>query len=114
MLLRKNDEYFQILEGEQSDIITLYGKICKDERHTDCEILSIDCVDERCFTEWSMGFISLDDTDLSSVEGYNNFMNENECSKDLFRSLSDSERAATLFKELSSNLNRQMIRLTLG
>ena len=47
--------YFgQILEGSRSAVTETWGRIQKDPRHCNIELLGITDVDERRFSKWSM------------------------------------------------------------
>jgi len=49
--------FLQVLEGERSAVNKLYVDICKDQRHTDIELLHFEEVTERLFYAWSMDHI---------------------------------------------------------
>jgi hypothetical protein len=56
MLLYKNGEFMQALEGNRDDVEKLYEIISQDNRHKDSLVLSRKEIPERSFAEWSMGF----------------------------------------------------------
>ena len=49
--------FLQVLEGERSAVNKLYVDICKDQRHTDIELLHFEEVTQRAFYAWSMDHI---------------------------------------------------------
>ena len=49
--------FLQVLEGERSAVNKLYVDICKDQRHTDIELLHFEEVTQRAFYAWSMNHI---------------------------------------------------------
>jgi len=51
--------FLQILEGERSVVNKLYVDICKDQRHTDIELLHFEEVTQRVFYAWSMDYIPI-------------------------------------------------------
>jgi len=59
ILLFKNGEFLQVLEGEIENVRALYQKIDKDPRHDDVQLVSEDPCTERSFQKWSMGFADL-------------------------------------------------------
>ena len=62
VLLSCNGIFFQILEGEEENIDTLYEKILNDDRHHQILCLKSELnVTERRFPEWSMEVIFLDE-----------------------------------------------------
>lgn len=83
MLLYCNDTFIQVLEGEDSELDSLYNCIRKDPRHTGASILERRVIKERQFPDWSMGFKKLTDADLSDVEGLNSFF-EKDVGSDYF------------------------------
>lgn len=54
--------FAQVLEGKQDDIEETFERIQCDQRHSDIVILSIDSIDQRAFTSWSMGYVGDDQT----------------------------------------------------
>ena len=75
MLLYKDGNFLQILEGEESTVLELYTHIARDPRH--CGILTLHkgFRDERQFSGWSMGFRDLSNAEVHSIPGYNEFLN---------------------------------------
>lgn len=56
MLVFKKYDFFQILEGNESEIWKLYNdRIKKDFRHHSLEIVSFEKSKQRIFKDWSMG-----------------------------------------------------------
>jgi len=51
--------FLQVLEAERSAVNKLYVDICKDQRHTDIELLHFEEVKERAFHAWSMDYIPI-------------------------------------------------------
>jgi hypothetical protein len=56
MLLYRDGQFVQVLEGEEAVLRTLYGKIQKDPRHTDVVTLTDEPLDQRKFGAWSMAY----------------------------------------------------------
>jgi len=76
MLLYKDGNFMQLLEGRESDLMALYAKIERDPRHHGLLKILQRPIAEREFSSWSMGFKNLDDPGLSNMPGYSSFMNE--------------------------------------
>ncbi|MFM7697002.1 MAG: BLUF domain-containing protein [Limnohabitans sp.] len=55
--------FLQILEGERSVVNQLYGRITRDTRHKDVEMISLQEISARQFGIWSMALIDLDESD---------------------------------------------------
>lgn len=53
-----NGIFLQCLEGERSAVNALYHHILKDKRHTRPEILVLEEITQRQFTNWNMGLIA--------------------------------------------------------
>ena len=58
MNLTKNqdNQFTQILEGQESSVEKIWLTIQKDERHTDLQLLSKESIEMRSFIKWSMLF----------------------------------------------------------
>ena len=54
------DQFMQVIEGESSDIETLFTSIKNDKRHEDVTIFIDRMLPEREFPMWLMGFKNLD------------------------------------------------------
>ena len=55
VLMRHQDHYIQILEGNRADVMVLIEKIKQDKRHTDFLLVRADTCPQRMFHGWSMG-----------------------------------------------------------
>jgi len=74
MLLFSGGNFFQILEGEKVDVEEIYDAIVNDERNRGNILILKEKINERTFSEWSMGFKYLTTLDRDSVEGYSEFL----------------------------------------
>lgn len=75
MLVYKDGNFMQALEGEQSVVSELHRRIERDTRHRGMITLLQGDHNERQFPEWSMGFRNLDAPEVRSVPGYSEFLN---------------------------------------
>ncbi len=75
MLLYKEGDFMQILEGEKAVVLQLLEKIKKDKRHNSLIVVLEEEADDSVFSEWSMGFRDMEDASLEGIEGYNRLMN---------------------------------------
>lgn len=75
MLLYKDGNIMQVLEGERETLEPLFKTIGKDPRHKGVIELINQAIETRQFRDWSMGFRDLNDPDLASVPGYSDFLN---------------------------------------
>ena len=55
--------FLQMLEGESSVVNELYGRILRESRHKDVEMVSLHEISTRKFGDWSMALIVLSDND---------------------------------------------------
>lgn len=59
MLLYKNADFMQALEGEEEQVLALADTISKDRRHTDVRVLLKAPAKNRESPDWTMGFRNL-------------------------------------------------------
>ena len=60
MLLYQDPFFMQILEGEEDIIQQQFERIAKDSRHHKVSIIYKKSIDERNFSDWTMGFNKID------------------------------------------------------
>ena len=60
LMLYKESSFFQILEGPEDEVNSLFLKIERDSRHHKIMLLSKEVVKSRNFGDWSMGYVELD------------------------------------------------------
>lgn len=75
MLLYKDGNFMQVLEGAEEVVRTLYARIGHDPRHRGLLTLLQGPLSERQFPDWSMGFQDLNAADVLSIPGYSEFLN---------------------------------------
>ena len=75
MLLYKDGNFMQALEGDEDVVRGLHARIALDQRHRGLITLLEGSVPERQFPDWSMGFRDLDKADGQSAPGYSQFLN---------------------------------------
>ena len=68
LLILSGETFLQVLEGPSDAVNPLYQKIIKDERHHDVTLISYEQVASRCFEDWSMRVVELDDLPMASRE----------------------------------------------
>ena len=74
MLLYKDGDFMQALEGDQDAVHELSEKIRRDPRHTGIRVLLESAASEREFPDWSMGFQNLNEVDPRDIPGYTTFL----------------------------------------
>jgi hypothetical protein len=75
ILLYKDGNFLQVLEGEGSAVQALFEKICADPRHGGVFTLLKSEIAAREFPDWSMAFRDLRDEALAQEPAFNEFLN---------------------------------------
>ncbi len=73
MLLYINGSFLQILEGPPAQVEPLFEKISTDKRHTNVVTIIRESIAKRDFDGWSMGFADVNEADLASIDGLEDF-----------------------------------------
>lgn len=73
MLLYKDGNFMQLLEGEENIVRKLYETIVRDKRHHQVTLLISEAAEERLFPDWTMGFQDLSDPELDLLPGFSPF-----------------------------------------
>ncbi|MBB3157733.1 hypothetical protein FHS07_001417 [Microbacterium proteolyticum] len=85
MLLYRRGRFFQVLEGPERAVDELMAKIRRDRRHAEVRVLLSEQIDERRFSEWTMGYEPIGVPATPPPEGF----------RDTFADLeSDNDRAS--------------------
>ena len=61
LLILSGETFLQVLEGPSHEVNALYAKLMKDSRHHDLVLISYEQIASRCFEDWSMRVVDLDD-----------------------------------------------------
>lgn len=75
MLLHKDGNFIQAIEGPEDQVRKLLEKIRKDSRHRGVITLVEGYTDQRQFSEWTMGFYELNSPEAKLIPGYSEFLN---------------------------------------
>ena len=75
MLLYKDGNFMQVLEGDEEAVRGLYARIAADPRHRGEITLQEGFAEGRQFPDWSMGFRDLNSPEERSAPGYSEFLN---------------------------------------
>jgi hypothetical protein len=70
LLLYKDGNFMQFLEGPKKDVLEILAKIRSDRRHHSMIIILQQENREREFDSWSMGFVRLHAKDHPAPEGF--------------------------------------------
>ncbi len=75
MLLYKQGNFIQVLEGSEENVRYRFTKICRDPRHHGVFVIDEGFAAERCFPDWSMGFHDFDRaTEPADLPGFTRFL----------------------------------------
>lgn len=69
-LLFYNNEFIQILEGDEKNVIDLFEKIKKDKRHTNVNLIGKSQKKERDFFDWSMAYRKFDSEESEYISDF--------------------------------------------
>lgn len=100
LLLHREKSFYQVLEGAEAQVRQTFDSIERDERHTAVDILFEGVTEEREFADWRMGFLNLDGVDLGTLQGYSDFLNEEDNARDFLENLSRGKRLALMFRSM--------------
>lgn len=100
LLLHREDSFFQVLEGDQEQVLQIFSSIERDPRHHRVEILFQGPIASREFGDWRMGFAELDGVDVERLPGFSDFFSSRAEPRQLFRELSETQRLMLLFRNM--------------
>ncbi|WP_148575254.1 BLUF domain-containing protein [Nocardioides caldifontis] len=99
MLLYKDGNLMQVLEGEEPAVRETYARIALDARHRGLLVLLEDTVDQRQFEDWTMAFRDLETDEAKAAPGYSAFLNTPLDGPELTEDPGAARRLLTTFKE---------------
>lgn len=100
LLLHREKSFYQVLEGPEAQVRQAFDSIERDERHTAVDILFEGATEKREFADWRMGFLNLDGVDLGTLQGYSDFLNQEDNARDFLENLSRGKRLALMFRSM--------------
>ena len=74
MLLYRDGNILQCLEGPEAEVRAAYDAISRDPRHRGVLVLVEEEVEQRSFSDWSMGFKDLSGSETGDLTGFNDFL----------------------------------------
>ncbi|UYZ60625.1 BLUF domain-containing protein [Hymenobacter latericus] len=72
MLLYSHGQILQVLEGPADEVLYIFKRISQDCRHHNIIRLADGPVEQRNFSDWSMGFQAIDPAEYAQLAGYRN------------------------------------------
>ena len=98
MLLYKDGNFLQVLEGREAAVLETAEKIRRDPRHRGIITLMEGFESEYQFPEWSMGFCDFRADDAQSMPGYSAFLESSFDPKALANDPTAAQRLLLSFK----------------
>lgn len=99
MLLYKNGNFMQAIEGDDAVVAELHARIQHDPRHRGMITLLKRPIEERQFADWSMGFVDLLDPVVRDLPGYNDFLDTSLTSPDFYAHPSRAHKLLMTFRK---------------
>lgn len=75
MLLYRDGNFMQVIEGEEAMVRRVHARILQDPRHGGCITLLQGAIEAPAFPEWSMGFRDLSLSNGDAPPGFDGFLN---------------------------------------
>lgn len=75
LLLYKDSNFLQVLEGEAEAVDAIFAQIENDPRHHSVVKIFRRPIDHREFSDWKMGFVDLANIQDQLPEAYSDFLN---------------------------------------
>ena len=99
MLLFKDGNFLQVLEGEESAVKSLREKITRDPRHGQVCVLLEEFLQCRNFPDWTMGFQNLNHMNIAKLSGFSHLLTSPLSASDLKNDPSSAKKLLLVFKE---------------
>jgi hypothetical protein len=99
MLLFRDGNFMQLLEGEQQAVDALFKKIVLDSRHAGAIKMLNGDVEARSFPDWSMAFRNLNDASVRSLPGFSDFLNTDPGERNFFSNPTRATKLLNYFKQ---------------
>ena len=99
VLLHKDGNFLQVIEGDETAVAALFEKIRVDPRHAGIQPLLKGAIEKREFPDWSMAFRDLRDEALKDDPAFNSFLNDLLVGRALVARSSEAQRILASFRE---------------
>jgi len=74
ILLYLDPFFIQVLEGEEAIVNNLFTHIKQDSRHNKVSLIYKKPIEARYFSNWTMGFSKITYENVSTMEGFSDFL----------------------------------------
>lgn len=78
LLLYESGSFFQVIEGPEDVVLTIFARIQYDSRHQQIVKIIAEPIERRDFGDWTMAFAGPTREELSRIEGLNDFFTRGE------------------------------------
>ena len=75
ILLYTGSNFFQVLEGKESDIGFVFEKIKSNPNHSDIVVILKEAISKRSFEEWNMAYTRVSPDEIRDIVGYQDIDN---------------------------------------
>lgn len=106
LLLYREGNFMQLLEGEKKAVEEKFERISRDPRHRGLIVLLRGEEPERHFADFSMGFRNLNSDAIRDLPGYNEFLNTPLTSQEFSGDLTRCRRLLLSFKRIGGPTDR--------
>lgn len=83
MLLYRSGNFIQVLEGPAAAVVATFQRISSDGRHSGVITILRRDIDERDFSDWSMGFEDLSGLEAEKLDGFTDFLRKMDSNQSL-------------------------------
>ena len=99
MLLFKDGNFLQALEGEELAVRSLQKKLLRDPRHHEVCVLLEEFLERRNFPDWTMGFQNLNHMNIAKLSGFSHLLTSPLSAADLKNDPPRAKKLLLVFKE---------------
>ncbi len=99
MLLYRDGDFLQVLEGPEPAVRATYARINRDRRHGGFILLDENHVEQRAFSDWALGFRRVSTAD--QPEGFVDFFNRRLALGDLVDPRADAFHFLNSFRQIA-------------
>jgi len=76
LLIYHDQQFIQLVEGEERTVAEMYDTICRDVRNTRNRVLFEASTPKPDYTDWSMAFLAPEAIGLEGLPGYSCFLHD--------------------------------------
>ena len=103
MLLYKNGNFMQVIEGDKTPVTQLMDNILRDIRHHNIDIMRRENIPSRDFPDWTMGFQNIDASDRFKIPGFTNILDSDFNPEYFSEDTAQAHQLLLAFKEFSDS-----------